>query len=251
MKGPELARQRLREKGAGSPAPPRASPARAAPEPCVVPKHEELELLADFGGLAYPLPEADAEVWGAPQGVPEPSALASPPYALQGAIDPQRLVHPKSSPESPSLLLHHEPALVVPSHNVPSDYWSYSTGSDMHHHHHHHHHHPNVGMAHYHASVHAPRPVKQVPPFLSAPRYDEPPPAAPPPIVIPQPPILQAALMAVPEPTRVSAPAHAPEPVWPHEAQAAYVAYSAQELINDYPAYECVTSRSLLDMCVC
>lgn len=226
-KGPELARQRLRDKGARSPAPPRASPALAAPSPRVVPKCEEVDMLADLSVLEYPAPEAEA--WGAPQAqsMPEPS----PAYALEGAIDPQRLVHTKPSPQSPPLLLYHEPELVVPSHNVPCDYWSYSAAPHVHQHHHHH---PSAGMVHYPASVHAPQPVKQVPPFLSAPRSDEPPPAAPPPIVIPQPPILQAALMAVPE----SAHAPAPEPVW-HDTQA-FGAYSTQELIDGYTAYECV-----------
>ena len=101
-------------------------------------------------------------------------------------------------------------------------------------------------------SVHAPKPLKQVPPFLSAPRPDEPPPAAPPPIVIPQPPILQAALMAVPEHPAAPVPGASEQGQW-HGAQAgldAFVAYSAQELFGGYVAYEYVSSV-LHPLCAC
>ena len=55
-KGPELARQRLREKGASSPITPRpysasSPPELASPSPRVVPKREEVEMLNELGEL--------------------------------------------------------------------------------------------------------------------------------------------------------------------------------------------------------
>ena len=214
-------------------------------------------MLNELGELTYPVTEPDTEAWGGvSQGVPEHTMFTSEPYALQGALDAPESVRRKSSPQSPPLLIHHhhhphhhepEPE-PEPAHQTPTDYWSYAPVAS---HPHHPTHLPTPTTPHP-TSVHAPKPLKQVPPFLSAPRPDEPPPAAPPPIVIPQPPILQAALMAVPEHPAAPVPGASEQGQW-HGAQAgldAFVAYSAQELFGGYVAYEYVSSV-LHPLCAC
>lgn len=250
-KGPELARQRLRERSdrsvsvsnaatSGTVTPsslsvPSFIPAALSPKH-FSPKREEVEMLSELSELGYPVAEGDVEPWPALHSQMSELTTFDTSNPVQNASTSHHFAQSVDSPVSDgSLLLQHVQSAqghVAPSSMTANEQWSYAAHSPMEQ--------PDVAMP-LAASVYAPRPVRrsQVP-FLAAPQH-----AQPPPITIPQPPILQATLVPVAEPEHEHTFAPVPQPVWPNNMQVdAYVAQSAQELINGYVAYECVCPRS-------
>ncbi|TFY62484.1 hypothetical protein EVJ58_g3833 [Rhodofomes roseus] len=248
-KGPELARQRLRERsdrnvsvsnatasGAAVPSSlsiPPLVPAASSPSH-FFPKREEVEMLPELGELSYPITEGDVEPWPALHSQMSELTTFDGSSATQNASARHHFAQPMGSPESTnSLLLQHDQSSQgYALSNLPvNDQWSYAAHSPAEQ--------LNVAVP-LASSVYAPRPVRrsQVS-FLAETQRVQPPPAAPPPITIPQPPILQPTLVPVAEPEFEPAHVPAPQPMWPNDVQVdAYVTQSAQELINGYVTYD-------------